>query len=319
MNTENFFKITNGAVLDELFEKNIGKIIILMFYTKHNPECRSMESKFETLSLNNKFTIFCVIDVDKLTTDSVYTKNKSNMPRFDFYFNGNILYSTGTTDIKVLQAAVTQCQQHMMNQNNRNNNNPQNNITNQATIQQISNKILYEASMTDPNTYNYLMQNPEALQAMVMQKMSQIPSMQQPYINSTSQQPLIQPMQQPFAQPMQQPFTQPIQPIAQPIQPIQQLQQPLHPANLTKSPTIENPTSLIPSESAIALTVQQMQQMFQIFQMMQNMGVLKIDGPINISTSESHVTVDPPGTTVLPNGDKIVPMPNGLFGLIKKK
>jgi len=82
--------------------------------------------------------------------------------------------------------------------------------------------------------------------------------------------------------------------------------------------------------------MEQMLQMFKIFQMMQQMGVLNtqaIPGPANIGNmatvgqtagqaagqpSSPETKTDPEGTTYLPNGDKIIPLPNGQFGLIRK-
>lgn len=55
-------------------------------------------------------------------------------------------------------------------------------------------------------------------------------------------------------------------------------------------------------------TLKQMQYMFQIFQLMQQMGMLQPTAPI-APDSEA---------IVLDNGDKIIPLPDGRFKLIKK-
>jgi len=58
-------------------------------------------------------------------------------------------------------------------------------------------------------------------------------------------------------------------------------------------------------------SLEQMQQMFQIFQMMQQMGVLQTSPKTTAATHD--------GIIQLPDGDKIVPLADGKYGLIRKK
>lgn len=75
------------------------------------------------------------------------------------------------------------------------------------------------------------------------------------------------------------------------------------------------------TESGLQLpSMQQMQQMFKIFQMLQKMGVLLTDEePIIQDTLENEKNTSPDGAIMLSNGDRIVPLGNGKYGVIEKK
>lgn len=64
----------------------------------------------------------------------------------------------------------------------------------------------------------------------------------------------------------------------------------------------------LPPNTLLMPNAQQLHQWFQIFQMMQQMGMLNMDAKPEA----------PDNTTILPSGDKIIPLGNGKYGLIKK-
>ena len=89
----------------------------------------------------------------------------------------------------------------------------------------------------------------------------------------------------------------------------------------------------LPAEisNIVVPTFQQMQQMFQIWETMHQMGILNTTVPIrqsgivnktststSTSISNSDVAQAVGQETILPSGDKIVPLGDGKYGLIKK-
>lgn len=97
----------------------------------------------------------------------------------------------------------------------------------------------------------------------------------------------------------------------------------------TNTPIAPNPTYHVPIQSTPTIpqmmpipetqnnmpNAQQIQQMFNIFQMMQQMGILNNQ---NILPTNSHKDKIE-GEIILKNGDKLIPLADGKYGLIKKK
>lgn len=264
---DNFINISEANDLNKIIETIGDKLIILMFFSKTNPECRKIYPSFEKCSYSHTTSYFCVIDIDKFHGKSKYWNNVTNIPRFDFYYAGEMIGSYSASSDKELDNYVRIGEQYVITKTNM-----RNTINNQGTYPntynlQMQQQILNNAQMQNPGHYQYLMQNPLVLQNMVQKQMAPPP---QPTVIPT--------------------------PIVQPSYPM--LSQPI-------PPTIDN---ALP-------TLQQMQQMFQIFQMMQQMGVLNTSAPTPIiPTSEPESK----NTIVLPSGDKIIPLGNGKYGLIKK-
>jgi hypothetical protein len=110
------------------------------------------------------------------------------------------------------------------------------------------------------------------------------------------------PINQTFQQPvMQNSYCAP-QPMLQPMQ--QMVQQPIYQMPINSVPQSTDFNISVP-------TMQQMQQMFQIFQMMHQMGVLNLNANPTEKNSDNE-------EILLPNGDKLIPLSNGKYGLIKK-
>lgn len=74
-------------------------------------------------------------------------------------------------------------------------------------------------------------------------------------------------------------------------------------------PAVQQPIGISPTSLGMDLpTFQQMQYFFKIFQMMNEMGVLNMSATVKNENKE----------ITLPNGDKLVPLADGNYGLIKK-
>jgi hypothetical protein len=318
---ENFFKITSADELNKIFENASDKLIILMFYTKHNGECRRALSAFEKSALNHTISYFCVIDTDKFQGESRFVSNLNNMPKFECYYMGNSLGSYPTSNEKEIEQIVRSGEQYVMTQNStKNSGMGQNNMINsmgmmgtmQPNPMQIQQQILNQAQMTNPAQFQYLMQNPMVLQQMVQRQMQLMQLHQQQMMQPQMMQP--QTMQPQMMQPqtMQPQMMQP-QMITMPQN--SNINSSLNPMAIPQ----QNNTNMIP-------TLQQMQQMFQIFQMMQQMGALNMSSvpapTLNtndiIVNTDINKKIEHDNIIILPNGDKVIPLAEGKYGLIKK-
>jgi len=339
---DNFLKITSSEQLDKVFENANDKLVVLMFFTKNNKECRIAQSSFEKSALNHTISFFCFVDMDKFKGESRYINNVNNMPKFDFYYNGNQFFSHGSCIDKEIEQHVRHGEQYVMTQNNNKNSMPgqngmlgQNNMPgqinqinqinqmnqmNQINPMQIQQQILNNAQMQNATYFQYLMQNPMVLRNLVQK---QIESLQQQQMMAQQMMPQQNQMQQMMAQQMMSQQNQ-----------MPNITTPQQIPSLTTTPFGNMPqpnyaTPQLNSTNNILPTFQQMQQMFQIFQMMQQMGILNTQNTQN--TPQPNVSIqnqtesikpivpaEPDNTIVLPNGDKVIPLPNGKFGLIKK-
>ena len=331
----NFIKVADPKQLEKLFETIQDKLIILLFYTKNNQECKRALTHFEKSSLNHTNSYFLVIDIDHFQGECRYTKNIQQTPTIECYHMGNPVGSYLVSNDKDIEQVIQCAERYILSTSNMNNKNNslmnQNAPMNQNTqLQQIQNQIMNNLQMQNPLQARQLMQNPALLQQMAQQQLiQQQQMMQQPQMMQQQPQMMQQHQMMPFMQQpnlpniMQQlpmmpntntPFSQQAMPT------LQQMQQlPMMPTN-TNTPF---------SQQAMP-TLQQMQQMFQIFQMMQQMGIINVQAPIQPQShtqpqhqlsSDTNTQSSPTSTetTILPNGDKLVPLGNGKFGLVKNK
>lgn len=250
---ENLFIVTNPEQLNKIFETSQDKLVVLMFYTKNNPDCRRGKSTFETIALNHSISIFCIVDIDKFEGTSRFITNTNIMPHFDCYHMGTIFGTFGFTNQRDMEINVRSGEQHVMTQNN---------------MKQMN-------SMGMPNS-----------QLLVGNNANNMPQATQNYYKPP-------PMMSQQQQLMMDQYRQQMM-----SQPIPQLYQPQPPDQKTQF---------------VLPTLQQMQQMFQIFQMMQQMGVLNTKEPVK----EPEKTPD--NIISLPNGDKLIPLADGNYGLIKSQ
>lgn len=327
---ENFYKITTASELSKIFEMAQEKLVMLMFFSKHNPDCKRAINSFEKSAVNHNLSLFCVVDMDKFQGESRYVANVTNMPKFEIFHLGNSLASQITSNEKDIENIVRTGEQYVMTQSNMKNNNinqqgisgqmPQTPLMpqipqiqlNPMQIQQIQQQILNNAQMQNPTNYQYLMQNPMVLQNLVQRQIQQMQMSQMPQQN-IQQMPL--PQQNQFPQ--------------MPGQFMQANSQ-IQPTSTIPPITQTIPNNLNNSTNMVIPTMQQMQQMFQIFQMMQQMGILNMNPTQSnqiLNDNDHDQTETSPKisnqnstdeTIILPNGDKIIPLGNGKYGLVKK-
>lgn len=240
---DNLIKIFESNQLNKLIE-NTEKLLILMFYTKTDPECKRALQFFEKNISNNTFSLFGLIDIDQYTGSSSYVKNINTLPAFYFFFQKKLIGNYQTSSEKGIQQVIKIAEEYVISFLN---NKSQPNI-------QYESEPKYQPQ-TQPQQSQY----------------------QHQY------QPQYQPQPQPQPQPQYQPQPQQSQIFNQMLNQIPQNQEWIPP------------------------TYQQMQQMFQIFQMMYQMGVLNMS-PNNKEEEK-----------ILPNGDKLIQLSDGKFGLIKNK
>ena len=301
---DNLVIITDSGQLNKIFENAGDKLVVLMFYTKNNPDCRRAKSAFEKSALNHSISYFCIIDMDKFEGESRYVKNISNMPKFDCYYQGNAIGSFMSANEKEIEEGIRTGERYVMMQTNTKNNMSQNSMggmmnMNQMQQQinpvQIKQQILNNAMMQNPMMANQLIQNPLMLEQLVQRQIQQI-----------QQQQMMQQQMMPQMPMMNMPNTNTAF------------------ANTTAIPalnTITQPT--ISTNPNVLPTLEQMQYYLKIFTMMQQMGILNTNTLNNLPMQDAVPksqpnTADPDSTIVLPSGDKIIPLPNGKYGLIKK-
>nr|AEX62886.1 hypothetical protein mv_R681 [Moumouvirus Monve] len=317
----NLYKVSNSNELKKVLESGTDKLVVLMFFTKNNSECKRALSYFEKIALNHTITVFCVVDTDKFEGDNAFVNNIKITPSFQAFYMGNNFNQCVTSNEREIETFVVSCEQQVMMQNNMRNNGYNQNNMNQAGMNNmlsqqninpmfIRQQILNNAQMSNPMLYQQLMQNPNMLQQYVNQQM-----MQQPMnnmnnmnnINNINNVPTI-PQQNmfPISAQIMSPQTNP-------------LSVPTNLVNQTNPPLINNSMN----DDTLS-SIQQMKKWFQIFQMMQSCGLLNtsakidqfVDQQITQSTQNNNQSNN--GEIILENGDKIVPLGNGKYGLIKK-
>lgn len=155
---DNIYRISDSNDLERVFSSANDKLIILMFCTKHNVECRRALQYFEKIAANHITSIFCVIDMDKFQGESriVSSSLSSPMPKFDCYYNGNPLTSQSISNYSEIEQMVKLAEQHIITQKNGN-------------VNMINQQMLNQAQMMNPNQFQNLNANPLLFQQM-MQK-----------------------------------------------------------------------------------------------------------------------------------------------------
>ncbi len=83
-----------------------------------------------------------------------------------------------------------------------------------------------------------------------------------------------------------------------------------------KEITVNNSSEKIIENGFMLPTLYQMKQMYQMFTMMQKMGILEIP---KLEQVQKPIDEKPGEPIILPNGDQLIPLEDGNYGLIKKK
>lgn len=267
---DNFFRINNTNELLKIFENVGNRLISILFRTdhSHNIDCTKTLQAFEKSSKMNTTTFFCIVETDKIKIDSVkYFNSKiNNCSKIEFYYLGNLIDICISSDEMEIENHVKKNQQYVMIQNNSKNGISNIQQLNPTLIQQ---QILMNAQMTNPQYFQYLINNPLSLQQLVQKQLLQsqnTPVIQQPNVTFV-------------------------------------------PNNIPTPSNNHNDSIFVP-------TPQQMHQMFQMFQMLQQMGVLNMNIPKNVIEDNINKQSD---FIELPNGDKVIKLANGKYGLISKK
>ena len=321
---DNIIVVTDHNKLVKILENAVDKLVILLFFGKNNAESRKAKNATERLAANHMLTYFCLVDTDKFEGESKYTANLTTLPKFECYYLSNMFGTFNYSGERDLENNIRAGEQYVMTQNNMKNSMSSqnqmvgtpsytqfNNLPTQPNIYAIQQQILNTAAAQNPALLQHLIQNPALLQQQAQRQLLQLQQQQQQPTNLFSMQ----------TQPVQLQQMQQMQPM-QPMQPMQQIQQ-------IPQPTV---ASALP-------TLQQMQQMFQIWQMMQTMGALNTSNQSQLQTQIPMPSTPMPSTPMpstpmpstpslspesdqkivtLPNGDKIYPLPNGKYGLVKK-
>ncbi len=317
--------VRKSEELSKIFDNAGDKLIVLLFYTKRNGECKRALSAFENSAINHHTSIFCVIDTDNWTGENriVNISNITNMPKFEAFYQGNSLGTRSTHNEKEIEEMVCSSERYVMTQNNNKNTTmTQNNILNPMTManncqfnpmtqqQQLYNiqqQILNQARMTNPQQFQFYVQNPQMLLQQAQLQLNQQMMMPNTMIPNT----MI-------------PNTMVPNNMTQNSIPSAQIPLMLPNNNINTSMPQQN------SNNNIIPTFEQMQQMFRIFQMMQQMGALNMPTGQECNTiSNTNITNNIPAPTIkpmesegvidLPNGSKLIPLADGRYGLIEKK
>lgn len=271
----------NDSNIKKFIELNYNKLIIL-FFVKYN-DFLSIENTFKSFCMTNKNYTYYIIDLSKFDGTSDYISNIQSIPQFDIYFFNNILCSSIETDSveinKILINIFNKISTFYYEQ--------------MANVNIIKNQILDIAKTQDIQYYQRLQQDPVLLQTVTNsnifkghcnQTQNNIPT------NTTNKSTIK---------------------IDRNMEPLDIIL----PKNNISTPSVNvpNPQSLLLNNELIP-TLQQMQYMFKIFTMMQQMGILDI--PIK---NESHLSVsdNDEQPIILKNGDKIIKLSDGKYGLIK--
>ena len=90
--SNNLYQVINEQHLNEIFQDNPRKLIILMFSSKTCGPCKLIKPKFVELSKNHPDCFFIYIDVNNFNDiTQKYTHNVSHTPHFNFYFDDTVI------------------------------------------------------------------------------------------------------------------------------------------------------------------------------------------------------------------------------------
>ena len=84
---DNLFIITDSNQLQKVFDNGQEKLIVIMFYSKNNPDCRRAKQFFEKSAMNHNISLFCIVDMDKFEGESRYVNNVNNSLKFHVFFS----------------------------------------------------------------------------------------------------------------------------------------------------------------------------------------------------------------------------------------
>ena len=268
---DNLINVTSAVQLHKMIDEKRDKLLVLMLFTKNNPECRKAKVSLDKIVGNHSLARFCIVDMDRFDGESPHVTTITHFPKFNVFYQGVSIGTFSSSNERDIEGAVSSSERYIITQNNARNNSmnqpwPQNNqpppqnYTNNPSIPPLFNQY--------PNAQHYGYNTNQPI-----------------YPNMTGQQPLNTHQHIPIN-----------------VQHIQNSGQKMH--------SESTDSKVIPNEQIIP-TFQQMQYMFQIFQMMQKMGIIPIPAVLPDNEKESMIE--------LPNGDKLIQLTDGKYGLIRNK
>ena len=341
--------INNSRELEEVFRTHQEKLISLLMISGHNRDSKMAVHVIKRLSEKHTISIFCIINIDNFKGDSRFVEKNGTVPRLECYYAGNKLAIIYGTQEHEYENAINNAQRMIMGQSTKTRNeNPQQQGLSRIQLQQ---QFLNQLQNTNPQKYMYLINNQDALQQeldnyiMMTQQSQQYMAPQTQYVPPQSQQ-YIAPQTQQYVAPQpqyvpqqdnqQNQFAQLMPQNGQQNQFAQLMNQPIPQngqqnqfAQLLNQSMPQNsqqnqfaqlmnqsmPASLgtnsgwpemaLPQNNDFMSNMQQMQKMFEIFQLMQKMGLISGAEP-------TESTID------LPDGNQVIPLGNGKYGLVKK-
>lgn len=163
----NYFKLSDSDKLDNLFKHANDKLVVVMYYSKHNPICRSLEISLAKISKLHPTTIFCIIEMDNFRGDSIfYIKSINDLPTFLFYHLQKQIGSGNHKTESEFEFALGKGENYVLTQNN-------NNRIQKPPINNPHNVIIEQLKITDPVRYNHYLQHPQLMQQYVSSKISE--------------------------------------------------------------------------------------------------------------------------------------------------
>lgn len=221
-----------------------------------------------------------MIDISNFEGQSEYIDNVVKVPQLDIYFFGNKIHTLFETDPLEISKVLTNVYNNMSDLYNTQMNN----------VSIVQKQILEIAKTQDQLYYKKLLQDPVLLQTITNSNIFKGHQNQNKVIIQNDK--LLLPSHNETKLTQQQTTNFPVSAI-----------------NILNSQSSLLNNELVP-------TLQQMQYMFKIFTMMQQMGIL--DVPIKNSDEISDDSDDTSQTTIiLKNGDKLIKLNDGRYGLIK--
>lgn len=293
---ENVCQIQNADELEQLIETPSDKLVAVTFIKKGAPDYRKTIASIEKCAYNHGTSMFAIVDIDKITRCK-YTLNIVKIPQIDCYYKSQLMLTMHPINEKEIALLISDCERQIMSGGNKVISQPVQ-MFNQPNIKQIEQNILNDLRQTNPQIYQYMIQNPAELtrRAMNLMQSNRMMHQQSQYFNPVTQPSHIQPIVPP----------QNIQSVAQPPSTFQ----------------IENMGTMYSRQHAQnnvpMFTIDQLKEMIKVFREMQELGLL------NMIMGENTVPKPKPEPTnakpiLLPSGDKIVPLADGTYGIIKNK
>src|ERR1044071_2512316 len=146
--------VKDNSQLNKIFELAQDKLVILLFYTKSNANCKYAKKSFENLSIKHTVSIFVLIDMDIFVGDNPYIKGINSYPIFIFYYQNSRIGSWPGHDQIELDKTIMTAQQFVMNNINQRSQNQANHQNQNQYQNQTQNQISQSYNQQQNMTYS---------------------------------------------------------------------------------------------------------------------------------------------------------------------